>query len=323
VQPILAGLAGLFIVLLVAGQWPEIRAHAWQISPGWLLLSALFMLAAWAVEIAIWQGVLRALGGRLPYLQAARIWFLSAIIRYVPGTIWQPLSMTLYAQEHKVRPEITLTSVVLYQGISLLAVAPLAAAYLWTSGNWGLLSAWLGALSLPLALLALLPVALFLLRPDLLVRALNWALVKVGRPPLASGLGRGPLALLLAVALFDWLLWGSAFATLVYGTSAFTPAEQAALAPHLIAAYAIASGIGFIALFAPSGLGVREGSLYLLLAPLLGGGAVTVAALLMRLWTMVGEVIMALVSALAPRRSRSAPIPAQAAPQTAPEHEPG
>ena len=78
-------------------QWEELRAHTWELQPGWLLASALLLLASWAMEIGIWQHLLRLVGGRLPYAPAVRIWFLSAIVRYIPGNIWQPLSMTLQA----------------------------------------------------------------------------------------------------------------------------------------------------------------------------------------------------------------------------------
>ncbi len=324
-QPLLAILAGLFIALLVANQWPEIRAHDWQLAPRWLVASALLLLAAWAVEVAFWRGILHALGGRLPYLPAVRIWFLSAIVRYIPGGVWQPLSMTLYAQQQRVRPEITLTSVVLYQGLSLLAATPLAAVYFWATNNWGLLTGALGSFSLPLALLLLLPLALFLLWPDLLVQVLNRLLRALGRPPLAATLQRRVLALLLLVGAIDWLLWGASFAALIFGLNAYTPAEQAALLPHLVVSFAIATSIGYVAVFVPSGLGVREGSLYILLAPLLGGGAATVSALAMRLWTVLGEVILALLSALtmprapSPPRAPSAPV----VPQAAPHQEPG
>ena len=66
----------------------------------------------------------------------------------------------------------------------------------------------------------------------------------------------------------------------------------------------------------PSGLGVREGAFYVLLAPLLGGGTITVLALAMRLWTTLGELIGAGISALfqnrrpAPALTGDVPAPA-------------
>jgi hypothetical protein len=312
-QPIFFAIALIFMVLLLRSQWDELRDYNWQLQPLWLAASALLLLASWVVEIGIWRHLLTLVGGRLAYVPAVRIWFLSAIMRYIPGNIWQPLSMTVQAQQRGVRVEATLTSVALYQAIILLAVAPIAGVYLLSTGNLGLLTDLLGALTPLLALLAVVPVLVLLIRPQLLTAAINWALGKVGRDSLETELTSGRLLALLLVAAFDWLLWGGSFAALTFGLSEFSQAEMMALAPHLIATYSIAYAIGFISFITPSGFGVREGAFYLLLAPILGGGVITVAALAMRLWTTVGELIMAGLSLLL------VPAPAKAGTATAVE----
>lgn len=260
------------------------------------------MLASWALEIQIWRGFLRVLGAHLAWLPAVRIWFLSAIVRYVPGSVWQPLSMTLYAQKHGIRPEVTLTSFLLYQAVILLAATPLAAAYFLILGNWGLLTGWVGAASGWLIVGMLLPIAIFLFTPAWLVGILNWALLKAKRAPIHAILRRGSLFLLLVAGAVNWLLWGATFAALTFGVSAFAPGEVQRLAPHLVIAYPIAYAIGFLSLITPSGFGVREGALYVLLAPIMPGSVITVAALAMRVWNLAGELIMALASALLPDR---------------------
>jgi uncharacterized membrane protein YbhN (UPF0104 family) len=289
--------------VFLRSQWDELRSYTWRLHPGWLALSGLFMLASWTVEVAIWQRLLHILGGHLPYLAALRIWFLTAIVRYLPGNIWQPLSMTLYCQRWNIRPEATLTSIVLYQVILLLATGPVAALYFPLSNNWGLLTHLLNDYTPWLAALAILPVIAFLVRPSWLFDLVNLALRKAGRPALEASLSSSYLLFLLALNLLTWLLWGASFASLTYALRAYPVATMMGLAPHLIAVYAIGSAIGFISFFAPGGLGVREGAFYLLLTPLLGGGAATVVALAMRLWNMLGELVMAAVSALAHRQT--------------------
>ena len=297
VQPLLAVAAAVSIIAYLASQWPDLRSHQWHLSARWLAAAAVLLLASWAVEIQLWRALMRSLGGHIAYVPAARIWFLSAVVRYVPGNIWQPLSMTLYGQRLGIRPEVTVTSVALYQLVILLAAGPLAALYFWLTGNWGLLTQTVGRASTPLLLLALFPALLFILWPGLLLRLLNWMLARVGRPALEQGLGRLSLLGMLLIAAFDWLLWGLTFATLTWAINDYTQAEMINLAPHLVASYAIAYSIGFLSLITPSGFGVREGALYLLLATVMPGTVVTVAALAMRVWTMLGEVIMALLAA--------------------------
>ena len=295
-QPVFLILALIFVALLLRSQWEELRTQSWQLRPGWLAASSLLLLASWAMEIGIWRRLLSSVGGRLAYWPAVRIWFLSAIMRYIPGNVWQPLSMTLQCQRRGVRVEATLTSVALYQAIILLAVGPIAAVYMLVTGNLGVLTDLLGVLTPALAALVLAPVLVLLVRPELLTAFINWALHKLGRATLEMHLTSGRLFAFLVVAVLNWGLWGASFAALTFALGEYSQAEMAALAPHLIVAYPIAYAIGFVSFLTPSGFGVREGAFYLLLAPLVGGGVITVAALAMRLWTTAGELGMAALS---------------------------
>ena len=188
-----------------------------------------------------------------------RIWFISAVVRYIPGNIWQPLSMTIQCRRWGVPVEATLTSIALYQAIILLAVAPLTALYLALTGNLGLLTGYLARATPWLIGLAALPALLFLVRPQWLIGAINWGLSKVGRTPLAVRLTGARLLWLLVVAALNWLLWGAAFAGLAFALSQDSPAQMLALAPHLIFSYPIAYAIGFLSFITPSGFGVPRG----------------------------------------------------------------
>lgn len=302
-QPIFILLALLFIALLLGSQWQELQSYTWQITPFWLAISAGGLAAAWAVEVAIWRRLLRTVGGNLHYGSALRIWFLSAIVRYIPGNIWQPLSITLLAQQRGVKPEATLTSIVLYQVIITLAVAPIAAVYFAATGNWGVLTDLMHSAAPWAIAIGLTPLIAFVVQPAWLIALINWGLQRIGRSRLPHGLTRWELLYALALAVADWLLWGAAFMTLAFGIHAYTPTGMWGLAPHLIAVYPVAYVIGFLSFITPSGLGVREGALYLLLAPVTGGGAITLLALAMRVWTTLGELLAAGISALIPDRA--------------------
>jgi hypothetical protein len=319
-QPLFVVLALLFVALLLRSQWDELLAHRWQLNPLWLAVATGLLLASWAVEIILWRSLLATVGGRLPYWSAVRIWFLSAVVRYIPGNIWQPLSLTLLGVQRGVPVAATLTSVILYQVIILLAVLPIATLYFGLTGNWGLLTDLLAALPSWLIFLGVVPVLVFVIWPNWLVSLVNWALRKIGRTPLPAGLSRVELVWALSLAILDWLLWGACFAALAFALQAYTPQQMVALAPHLVAIYAVAYAIGFVSFITPSGLGVREGAFFLLLAPLLGGGSVTAIAVGMRVFTTVGELIAAGVSLMLPdRRTVLGAPPTLATPAAAPE----
>lgn len=74
----------------------------------------------------------------------------------------------------------------------------------------------------------------------------------------------------------------------------------------LVGAYAFAWLIGFLVVLAPGGLGVREATLVVLIAPQLGLGTATLVAVVLRLANVVGDLLGAalveLGSALVPRQ---------------------
>ncbi|MCB0084808.1 MAG: flippase-like domain-containing protein [Caldilineaceae bacterium] len=300
-QPLFLVLGLLFVGLLLRSQWPTLRAYPWQFHPEWLLFSALAMLLSWSIEVCIWHQLLRIVGGVVPYGATLRMWFLAALIRYIPGNVWQLLSLTLYCRRWGVRPEATLASIVLYQAVVILAVAPIALLYFGLTGNWGLLTGFVEEIAGWLLGLAALPVLVFLLRPGWLVALMNWALGKLGRAAIDAQLGTAQLLQLLLIGVVDWLCWGATFAGLALALGRPSTLGLGEFAFHLIAVYSIGYAIGFLSLLTPSGFGVREGTYYLLLTPLLAGGYVAAIALAMRLWNIFGEVVMALLTVLAER----------------------
>lgn len=296
IQPAFLLIAVAAIGWYLANQWPTLRSYPWQLDGSWLLATFLITLASWGVEIAIWRYLLAALGGPLPYLTAARLWFLSAIMRYVPGTVWQPLSLAVYSRKHGVSPEATITSLVLFQVVMLLAVAPILVLYFVWLDTKSLAAQLVGHIPVALIWAGMIPVLAFLLRPQWLVQLLNWGLARVQRPPLAMQLSSGALITLTLVSLFDWLLWGSAFAAFTFAVAGGGVGNDPMIAPLLVAAYPIANLIGFLAFITPSGFGVREGAFYLLLTPQIAGSVVTVIALGIRVWGVVNELLLALIS---------------------------
>ena len=292
-QPLILILALAFIAALVRSQWSQLQSHPWRLAPGWLILSGLVLVISWLVELSIWRALLARVGGRLPWPRAARIWFLSALVRYVPGNVWQPLGMTALARERGVRPEATVTSIALYQAINLLAVLPIALAYLLLEGSalgpllgesrgWRLLAGG-----------ALLPIVVFLGRPAWLVTLVNWGLSRLGRPALPVRLTSRGILGLLAAALVDWLLWGLALTGLGLALNAFPLERVGVLLPYLLVSFPLAYAVGYLSFITPGGLAVREGALVLLLAPVLDGGAATLLALALRLWQVILELAAA------------------------------
>jgi glycosyltransferase 2 family protein len=298
-QPLFLLIAAGFIFYLLQSHWSELRAYPWRLQPAWFGLACVLLLASWWLEIVIWRRLLDAFGGRLGLADTLRIWFIAAIVRYIPGNVWQPLSLTLMCHRRGVRPEATLASIALFQIVTLIGTFPIAALYFIfvpVAQRPGFLDALPGAVA---AALLLVPLLIFVVNPEWLMSILNWMLRKARRGEIPGKLTRRRLVTLLLVALVDWVLWGATFAALAFSLGEYLPAEMQTLAPHLVAIYPIAYAVGFISFVTPSGFGVREGALMVLLSPHLALPVITVIALAMRIWTMIGELILAAIVYLA------------------------
>jgi glycosyltransferase 2 family protein len=269
-----------FVVALVYSQWAALSAYRWHFAPAWGFVALLGLELSWLVELDTWRFILRSLGGNLSYGQAARIWFISNIIRYIPGNVWQFLGMVEMAAGYHVPRLATLSSIVLHQAISTAAGLVLAALYFATYGE----AQWAVQFR---PVLWLVPLGLLLLQPRILEWILNGILRRFHRPPLLVTLTWGQVWVLLGRYLVVWTLVGLSFAALIRALTPIVPQQL----PFLGASWAAGYVIGYLSLLTPSGLGVREGVLALLLGPMLTPAVAAVAVLVARLWMVIGEII--------------------------------
>src|SRR5215510_3695328 len=129
VQGAAIALAFLLLALLLRSQWSALKSLDWHLQLRWLALSGASIVGGWLVEVALWRRLITIFGGRLGYIRSVQLWFASAIVRYIPGNVWQPLSLAARCRTEGVRAETTLASLTLFHVIEILAVAPIAAVY--------------------------------------------------------------------------------------------------------------------------------------------------------------------------------------------------
>ena len=88
--------------------------------------------------------------------------------------------------------------------------------------------------------------------------------------------------------LLLWVLLGTAFFLFIKSFYPVVPSQLLLVT----GTYAVAWSIGFLSVITPSGLGVREGVLSLLLTSVLPPATATFVALLSRVWTLGVELIL-------------------------------
>lgn len=281
----------LFAALWFAGgvmatHWASVRDAGLALRPEWptIGLSAVIVLACYALLIETWRRMVRTWGSALAPGDAARIWFVSNLGRYVPGKVWQIGAMGLLAQRAGVAPDAAVGSSLVLAIVNILAGLVVILA----TGRGALDSLALPPLATAAASVAavLATVALPWLLPSI-IRVFN----RMSGRQLAS-----PQIPLLAIAAafvgcsLAWIGYGLAFATFA-GSLVPTP-DSAGMGGH-IAAFALSYLAGYLAVFAPGGIGVRELSLAALLTTFLGYGSGDAGVLVLtsRAWLTVLEVL--------------------------------
>jgi uncharacterized membrane protein YbhN (UPF0104 family) len=287
-----------FLGRVLYSNWEQIRQYQWQFHLPLLLGATISLIGSFLLDIAIWRYAITRMGERITLPHALRLYFAAGLAKYIPGTVWQFLGWFYLAQREGISKIVAGTSIILCQALSALAGALLALAAFLAYGSQDVVRQLV-------PLLLILPAALIVLQPRFIGALLNWGLVRLGRKPINLSLSFRDLVAIFVFYLLSYVLWGLA---LFLFTNALTTLSWSNFAPFL-GVFPAAYALGLIAPFAPAGLGVREGTLTILLSFFVPLPIATVIALLTRPWMMTVEIVgaaLALLSyAVAGRRSRT------------------
>lgn len=281
---ILIAAAFAFLGREIVRNFDALREFDWQLRPGMLLLSLLALMVVLVAGVGYWAIVLRGFGVRAPFVPLARTWFLANLSRYIPGVVWQFVSLAQFGGGAGLTPVLSITSLLVQMGFMLLSAAAIGL-YVLPATPLGDAYPLLGELRwlAPLALLAVHPA---------LIRTLVGVMGRLSRRATVEWTGswvEGVGLLLLATLL--WLAYGVAFFLFL---RAFVSLPLALL-PTVTAIHALAFLVGYLAFFAPAGLGFKDAALTLLLAGFLPSSVAASLAVLGRLWSIAGESIPAVL----------------------------
>ena len=124
------------------------------------------------------------------------------------------------------------------------------------------------------------------LHPQILQKILNWVLMKFKREPILLSVSYGEILWILLVNVIAWIVGGIGFYLFV--ESVFLVSSEYIL--FLTGALAFSSILGLVAIFAPSGLGVREGALVYLLSYVMPEPVAVIISILTRIWMTLIEI---------------------------------
>lgn len=299
----LLGLIFYFMLRPVAGRWDEVGAQILEYQ-WWRFAVAAVLFAAflWFVRCITWLKMLKGFGHRLPLAAGTRIWVTGELARYLPGTVWQVLGRVHLIRPYGVPASVCSTSQVLDIATFLLANLVLGMACLlwfWNKAADEGMRPYLvgGVLLLPMLTVFLVPKVFYGIT-NTLMRRLNKSPFSKHTRLRGKKLFKYFFTYLLGLLLQSLALW------VLLGDALNIKLDHWW---KLAGPYCLAWCAGFLlGWWAPGGIGIRElvfvGMVKLTMdaenrVGLPEGqalvGYLVFCSVLMRLWTITGELLVA------------------------------
>jgi glycosyltransferase 2 family protein len=281
------------------GELPTLRI----LRPAWLLPAVAVVGLAFAAAATGFARLVRAAGGEIAFADAFWATCAGNMGKYLPGKIWAVAGKAVLSRRAGVSLEASLVATALDVYL-ILATSVAVGGSLWALGDTNP--------QLGLAVLACVAVLVAAAHPvsfgwlsRLVVRRLPAA---VASPVLGIG-GQTPQPAIYsyrhvleasAFYILFWLLLGLGFLFLAHALAA------AGSGPSLMGGFILSYLVGIAAVFAPGGIGVREGVLHHLLTPVVGAGPSALLAVAGRVWVTLAEVVTLAAAGLISLRRSSA-----------------
>lgn len=282
--PLVVLLAVVALVVTLRGQGSEAREALRRTDPLAVAGALVAVLAGLAASVQVWRRLLADLGSPLTQRQAAHVFFVGQLGKYVPGTVFAMAAQMQVGKAYAVPRTRVATSWLLFM-LVLVATGLLCGVVGLPLGNPDVLDDY------GFVLLAL-PVGLLALTPPVLNRALAWLLRRTGRAPLERPLTWAGLGAASGWALLMWALYAVHLVLLVEPQD---PEPGHRLPLLALGAFALAWAAGPFFVLAPAGAGVREAVVVLALLPVLDTPRATAVAVVSRVLMALGDALWALL----------------------------
>lgn len=288
---VVVGVVGYFFARSLASNWDRLREQ--ELSFGWeLVLPTALFAAAVVVSGWLWGRMTAHLAKvPVPVAEAVRVHCLSWLLKYVPGQVGSAVNKVAWASSRGLSRTLVLITFV-YENAFLLigSLVPPMLVLLVTgavdlSGS-GSASTWLLA-----ALSALVPLIALTSRPvfSRLTNVLARRVLKRSEVPHEYFLSGGQAFWYQVQFLLPRIVNGAGLA-IIAAVVVDAPADTWV---PLACAYIVAGAVGILAVFVPSGIGVREAVLVLLATPYLPAEQAIVIALVARLLATLADGLVA------------------------------
>jgi len=293
IKTILVAIVLYVVYQKLSENWAEVVNYSWTLNFPLLIFSIIIHLLTFLLFSKVWCILIRAFGYDVPLKYAFKISYITNLGRYIPGKIWPVIGMVYLAKKININEEVSITSWIVAQiftippsllaGFMCIVISP----EIMTSDILQFLNFWV---YLAIAFIIVFSILIIVI-PNKILSLFNILLKKIGRQEIHFKISiKTALAVYLGYTIC-WLCYGAAFWLFI---SSITGNQSLPVLPT-VGSFILAYQLGYLAFFAPGGIGVRELVLTAILTPYLGSitAGIAIAA---RLWNMVVEIIAATIA---------------------------
>ena len=293
----LTGVIIVAIIVLVVRNRESFVETMRRVGPGGVALSLLGGVVGIGATGLLWRTVLSGLGIEIRRSDALRVFFVSQLGKYLPGSVW-PIVMQLEAARHRgASRKAVLAGNLITLAINVATGLLVASATLPFAYPQALQRYWWALAATPLLVVLALPRTL----PYLLDRALSM----VHRPPLGVSLNSATMVRAAGWAVLSWVGLGVHIATLAAALNGFSTMVLILCTGGM--SLAVCAGVLFIP--APAGAGLREVVLgYVLVAVMTTSQALVVVVASRVILILVDVLLAGGATAVGRLRQRATPL---------------
>jgi len=265
----LIGVVKLVLLALVFGlvgyalwkQWQKIDFSQVTIRPVPLVLSLVALVGVSTVQMISYRTLLGAYAHAPTWPQMLAVAWVPPLGKYIPGKVAALLAAMSMLKRFAIPTAVAVSVVLVLDGLAVIAGLITGAPLLmWKPVRD--VAPWAWMVCIPVVM-----VGIVCLWPSVFGRLVNFLLRKMKKQPLPKMPSASQYVIPVCCAFGQWVLAGI---SLMWMAESVTGKPMWHDLPILISFAALAQTIGYLALFAPGGIGVREAILLAGLTPLLG-----------------------------------------------------
>jgi hypothetical protein len=263
-----------------------------HLGPLAVLASLLFGMLGTFASFMLWRQILLGLGVDPPGPQSFRVYFVSQLGKYLPGSVWPVVAQMEFGKKIGAGRRSMLAANALSLALSVAVGLILGAALLPLGSTAALRTfGWF---------FLFLPFLLALLHPRTIPGLLDWLFSRMGRSPLGQRLAWSVTFRAAGWAVLTWVLLGLHLYALTSGLGVAGPRVLAATT----GGFALAVCFGILFVPAPAGAGIRDVVLIATLGVSMTGAQALGVGLASRGLMIFVDLIMAALGVLGSRMSR-------------------